>query len=242
MRLSCAGSSSSGNCWILTDNAGEILLLDVGVSEMEIKKAVDFKVSNIVGACATHSHADHSKSVKDCIKMGIKVATPYSGHIQIQKYCFGRYEIKAFALDDVACEKWQHTNSDGSECPIYGFFVTHPELSSPLIYATDSKLIKWCFAKQHPGTIILGVDYQEDRLSKESYKTTHILQGHMSIDCCCDFLKANKTNSLRNVIIGHLSEDGADEQYFIDRVKEVVSCDIYMGRKGLEINLDDCPF
>ena len=164
--------------------------------------------------------------------MGIRVFKPYDmSHLQTANVNFGSFRVTAFALDDKDCTTWQHTNTDGSECQIYGFFITHPELESPFIYATDCKLIKWNFKKQRPCAILLGVDYQEDMLDSESEKYQHQLEGHMSIDTACAFVKANDTECLHNVILGHLSHDSSQGNDFIERMKKTCSCPITIAHK-----------
>ena len=44
MRIKCIGTGSNGNCYSLTDNNGNILLLDAGLPINEIKIGIDFKV------------------------------------------------------------------------------------------------------------------------------------------------------------------------------------------------------
>lgn len=43
IRFRCGGSSSSGNCYSITDESGKILLLDAGIPLPEIKKLVRWK-------------------------------------------------------------------------------------------------------------------------------------------------------------------------------------------------------
>ena len=50
MRLKCLGSSSAGNCYLLTSCSGETLILDCGIPIKEIKKGLDCNVKGIVGA------------------------------------------------------------------------------------------------------------------------------------------------------------------------------------------------
>ena len=237
MKLKCISSGSSeGNTYALISNSGEILLLDLGASVKQIKIGLDFNVSGIVGAIATHLHKDHSQSVKQIENMGIRVMKPYNAlceHFQMFSGNFGNYRVTAFALDDKDCTTWQHTNTDGSECPIYGFFITHPELENPFIYATDCRCIKWNFKKQKPCAILLGVDYQEDMLDSESEKYQHQLEGHMSIDTACEFVKANDTEYLHNIILGHLSHDSSQGNDFIERMKKSCSCHITIAHKGM---------
>lgn len=57
MKLRCLGSGSSGNCYLLTAGNGETLIIDPGVPIKEIKKALNWDISCVVGAVCTHHHA-----------------------------------------------------------------------------------------------------------------------------------------------------------------------------------------
>lgn len=48
-------TGSNGNSYVLK-NENEILLIDLGVNVMEIKKAINYKVSNIAGSVVSHKH------------------------------------------------------------------------------------------------------------------------------------------------------------------------------------------
>lgn len=53
--LKTIATGSNGNSYALMNDNG-ILLLDLGVSAKVIKKAVDFRVSDIVCCLVTHKH------------------------------------------------------------------------------------------------------------------------------------------------------------------------------------------
>lgn len=53
--LKTIATGSSGNCHALIADK-EILLLDLGVSAKEIKKAIDFRVMDISGCLVSHNH------------------------------------------------------------------------------------------------------------------------------------------------------------------------------------------
>ena len=59
MLLKTIATGSNGNCYALI-NDNEILLLDVGIPAMEIKKEIDFKISNVVGCVVSHEHCQRS--------------------------------------------------------------------------------------------------------------------------------------------------------------------------------------
>lgn len=239
MILKCISTGSdNGNCYVLKDKNGKMLLLDLGCSEKTIKQAIDFQIKDIVGCLVTHHHMDHAKSVDRFRKMGLNVFTPYEKPKQKAfNEKFNDFKVVAFPLDDVSGKKFQHTDSDGTECPIYGFYITHPEIMNvgPILYITDCCYIKYTFSGL--STIILGVDYQEDLLDEESAKFEHQIQGHMSIDTCCKFLSCNNSFSLTNVVIGHLSEENANDKDFVEKIQKVVKSNFYIARKNLEIKL-----
>lgn len=216
MKLHCIATGSSGNCYTLTSDSGETLILDCGIPIREIKKGLNWNVKDVVGVLCTHQHLDHSKSLKDFKTMGIPVFAPY---ISLEPMAIGKeYRIQAFDLTTVE-GRWTHTNADGSECPCYGFLITHPEMGK-MIYITDTELIKWRF--KYINHILLGVNYDKNLIDRDDAgKTNHVFRGHLSIDTACDFVKANCSDALQNVIMCHLSSKNADRDSFIEKMKKV---------------------
>jgi phosphoribosyl 1,2-cyclic phosphodiesterase len=72
MVLKIIGTGSKGNAYVLK-NEHEVLLIETGVNIKEIKRALDFDYSKIVGCIVTHEHLDHSKSMYDVMRLGIDV-------------------------------------------------------------------------------------------------------------------------------------------------------------------------
>lgn len=56
MRLKCLGSSSAGNCYLLTSDSRETLILDCGIPIKEIKKGLDWNIRGIKGMIISHAH------------------------------------------------------------------------------------------------------------------------------------------------------------------------------------------
>lgn len=154
----------------------------------------------------------------------------------------GRWKIRAFDLTDLN-GKWTHTNSDGSECKCYGFWIDHPEMGT-MIYATDTELIKWRF--KNVNHILLGVNYDPELLFGDDAKKNHVVRGHMSIDTACEFVKANVSDQLQNVIMCHLSKENADAGKFIEKMKKAVpNVNVCVAELGMELELrnpGECPF
>ena len=185
---------------------------------------------------------DHSRSLKDFNSMGIPVFAPYISE-KPMKIGNGDFRVQAFDLTTLD-GRWTHTNADGSECPCYGFLITHPEMGR-MIYATDTELIKWKF--KGINHILLGVNYDKDLVNVDNQsKANHVFRGHLSIDTACEFVKANTSNDLQNVIMCHLSSENADKDLFIEKMKKVAgNANVDVAEPGNEWVLrkgDECPF
>lgn len=241
MRLKCLVSSSAGNCYLLTSNSGETLILDCGIPIKEIKKGLDWNIKGIMGVLCTHKHLDHSKSLKDFKSMGIPIYAPYISQ-KPMAIGSGAFRIQSFDLTTVD-GRWTHTDADGTECPCYGFLITHKEMGR-LLYITDTELIKWKF--KDINHILLGVNYDKDLVDTDNPKANHVFRGHLSIDTACDFVKANDSDSLQNVIMCHLSSENADKDSFIEKMKNAVNgASVDVAEQGKSWNLrkgDECPF
>ena len=242
MKLKCIATGSTGNTYALISDTGEILLLDLGVSEKTIKKGIDWKISNVVGTVISHGHKDHSLSVEDFKSMGIPTLAPYLGN-SCKSMNMGGFAVKPFDLTTID-GSWTHTDADGTPCPIYGFLIIHKEIGR-LLYITDCEVIKWRF--KDIDHILLGVNYDKDMVDwSNPAKNNHVFRGHLEIGTACDFVKANYSDRLQNVIMCHLSSENADSDSFIEKMKKVACvANVDVAERNKEWALrkgDECPF
>lgn len=226
MKLKVLGSSSSGNCYILESDT-EALIIESGLPFMEVKKALNFNVRKIVGVVVSHSHGDHAKYVTEYKKAGINIFQLFEteGSNQLRK--FGNYIIKAFPLvHDVPC---------------HGFYIFHDNIGS-LVYATDTEYIKYRF--KNLNHILVEANHSYDLIDNEAVNREHVLRGHMSLQTALDFISTNDNPALRNVVLLHLSDKNSDSEQFLQKTKETVKygADCYIAEKGLEVDLNLCPF
>jgi len=242
MKLTCLGSSSAGNCYLLQADSGETLILDCGIPIKEIKKGLNWNVKDVVGVLCTHKHLDHSKSVKDFETMGIPICKPYETLLMSQFLANSYFTVRVFDLTTVD-GRWTHTDANGEPCPIFGFLITHTEMGK-MLYITDCEVIKWKF--KDINHILLGVNYDKDLVDTDNPKANHVFRGHLSIDTACDFVKANDSDSLQNVIMCHLSSENANKDSFIEKMKNAVNeANVDVAEQGKSWILrkgDECPF
>lgn len=55
MRVISTGSQA-GNCYALTADSGEILILDFGCDHKKILRGIDYRISDVKAALLSHEH------------------------------------------------------------------------------------------------------------------------------------------------------------------------------------------
>ena len=131
MVLKVLSSGSKGNCYVLTDNNGRRLILDVGIQYKKILDGIGYELLSVDGVCVTHEHKDHSLSANKFRIRGIPIYRPYTYEPNARPIVdFGKFHIQWFPLEH--------------DVPCYGFLVTHPEMGK-LVYITDTAYCKYRF-------------------------------------------------------------------------------------------------
>lgn len=223
IKFKCLSSGSVGNCYILTADNGEQLVLDCGIPIKQFKKENSFNVSDIVGVICTHFHKDHSLSVKDFQKMGIEVWQPYLDENKRQLKKFGCFSVQSFEVPH-----------DCTDCVAY--FIKAD--GHKILYATDFEYLPVSFRKIGLDTLIVECNYCEDMLNKDDAKYKHVLQGHCSLNTYLEIVNDNR-DSARNVLACHLSQLGSDKDKILTETKKIANKGVYVDycRKGLEVDL-----
>lgn len=232
MFVRCIGTGSKqGNCYALYDSSGKILLLDLGMSAKDIKRAIDYRISDVVGAVVTHSHLDHSKSVKDFENMGIPVFKPFDETKACPlKIRYGGFGVQAFKVPH-----------DGTPC--YGFYITVD--GHRILYATDFEYLPCSFKNVRLTDMIVECNHQKELVDKGQAKYTHQIKGHCSLDTLIEkVIKENMTSDLRTIVLCHMSQDSADPEECLSEVQKIVGegVNVVVARKDLEVELSKYPF
>lgn len=237
VNLKCLASGSSGNSYLLSTDT-ETLILDCGIPIKEIKRGLGYDIKRVSAVLTTHQHSDHFKSARDFEEMGIKVIKPWENPKPQQ--IKGEWRVKCLDLTTLD-GKWTHTNTDGTECPCYGFYITHPDMGK-MVYITDTEFVKWKFKEINH--ILISCNYMKKYLSDDEAKRNHVLRGHMELETVKEFVKANKSNDLRNVILCHLSGENANGEEVVAEVQKVAGIGVKVdyAAAGKEWELSELPF
>lgn len=173
--------------------------------------------------------------------MGIPVFAPYENKEPMSFNGMAGLTVQSFDLTDLQ-GRWTHTNTDGAECPCYGFFISHPDMGK-LLYITDTELVKWRF--NDINHILISCNYQSKYIDGDDSKKNHVLRGHMELNTVKEFVKSNNSNDLRSVILCHMSRYNADPKECVSEVQKVApQAYVEYARAGenYELKGDECPF
>lgn len=245
MRLNVLGSDSNGNCYVL-QNDKEALIIEAGVRFSEVKKALKWQLSKVVGAVITHEHNDHAKYVRDFVSNGITVlALPSVFKAKVIDSLSFRKEIepmhgyivggfKVFAMP--VCH----------DVPCVGFIIEHEDMGR-MLFVTDTMMLEY----RVPGLnhILLEANYAEDILDTKieagsvplSMKP-RLIHSHMEIETTKGILRANDLSGVNEIVLIHLSNGNSDERRFVREVQEVSGKPVYAAVAGLELNLSKNPY
>lgn len=246
MKLSILGSSSSANCYVL-HNDKEALIIEAGVTIKNVKQALDFNISKVVGCFVTHEHGDHSKYVEQYLKASIDVFASkgtidnikIKGNLKpivIDKYKaiqLGNFKVYAF-----------DTQHDCQE-PI-GFLINHEEIGT-LLFATDTYYLKNTFSNLT--NIMIECNYSQELLNENvsrgkinNKRKIRVMQSHMSLQTLKQTLQANDLSKVNNIILLHLSAENGDEKLFKGDIERLTGCKVTIAKRGIEMTIDKTPF
>lgn len=237
MKLKVIGSGSSGNCYIL-DDGKHILMLEAGVPFSEVKEEIDYEVSRIAGVLSSHEHGDHRKYLQEFEAYGIPVVKGNEEHyynsIYFPPFFLGDFTVIPFdVVHDVPC---------------FGYVIDHPDMGR-LVFVTDTEYVKFTF----PGVnhIMVEANYAQDILDENMNSgeipkglRDRIMKSHMSFDTARKMVEANKSSTLMNVIMCHLSRRNSDHKRFMADMQETVGefCNVLVAKRGREFDLSKFPF
>lgn len=228
-------TGSTGNSYII--QAGEeILLLELGINFKNIKKALNYDLSKVIGALVTHEHKDHSKGVNDAMKSGIDVymSEGTAAGIEFKDINYGHrlnylkhsesYKIGGFLVVPF------NTQHDVNE-PL-GFLIYHPEIGK-LLFATDTYYLKSKF--QNVDHILIECNYSEDVLLTLPAWRSRTIKSHMSLETLKETLRTWNLEGTKDIMLIHISGENGNPNRFKEEVEELTGIKTYAAMPGLEI-------
>ncbi len=249
MQLHVFATGSHGNCYVLKDKAGKMLMLDCGVPMQAVYRAVDFNTTALDACLCGHFHSDHLKAAKDMLKAYMPV---YMTGLTAE---LGKIDRMSPTLricredDQLKIGNWRvlpfptYHDAPGS----VGFLIRHTEEDVTVAYVTDTGFIKYVFPNLN--VLLVECNYIDellkadaDRLHEEGDRFIRSYESHMSLERLLSYLSKVDLSKLKNIVLVHMSDRYSDENRMIEEVKRQTGVSVYAAHAGDVIPLDEVPF
>lgn len=245
MKLHVLGSSSNGNSYILEGNS-QTLLIECGLPLKDVKKALNFDLSNVVGVVCSHSHGDHAKHALNYASNGIGLYTSNDTYSKLTAVPpLSKYLIEAgkqFTIGEFKILPFEVKH----DVPCLGFLINHAE-SGTILCVTDTHYIPKTFKGLNQ--ILIEANYEADILDSnlwngkiDNMRYQRVLRSHMSLETCVEALKANDLKDVQNIVLIHLSPQNSNAALFKNKVVEATGKNVHIALKGLVIDFNKNPY
>lgn len=237
MKLIISGSSSKGNSYALQSDSGEILLIEAGIHLREVKKAIGYKTSKVVGCIVSHAHGDHAKYIPEYLKAGInvssndEVAEKYPGVDTMSEnitFRFGDFGVTPFPVEHDAKN--------------FGYLIHEPSYGT-IFFATDCYNLH--FVIRGCKTYLAECNYSDAILDKAvadgktpRSQADRVRLSHMSLEHSIAWLKeCDAEHCAKQIILIHGSARHLNPIIAVNKFQQVIGVPTYYAKSGEIINL-----
>lgn len=194
--LNVIATGSKGNAY-LVESEGKKILLDCGVNEKSILRALDYNLLDLCGVLVTHEHDDHAHCVSKLQNRFVDVYGPDTiKAIEVEPLIKYRCKVGHFMFMPFDLPH------DGVRN--YGYYVELPD-GETLLYATDYSYIPYRFNKPI-NHFLIECNYMVSDLDKEEEKYSHVVRGHAGMNTVIAYLHMSVTTETKSITLCHMTQ------------------------------------
>lgn len=220
MRFCSLFSSSSGNSTFI-GSAKTGILIDAGVSTKRLREALvskEIDPSSLGGIFITHEHSDHIKGMRILASTfnipvyasaGTMDFLEENGHVT-SKFPFEVIDAKGVEIGDIFVKAFRTPHDSADSC---GFQISFSDGQKAAI-ATDTGCITDEMRENIVGCNLVMLESNHDVGMLQNgpypyYLKRRILsdRGHLSNECCAEFVKELVQKGTSRIFLGHLSDE-----------------------------------
>lgn len=232
VNITVIGSGSSGNCYVL-DNGIDQIMIEAGLPWKRVGPMLGFDYSRLVGLLVTHEHGDHAKYVDQFLQ---HTSVPvYMTHGTAEALGLDSYRLKVVkARRTVHVSTWTvtpfQTEHDAAE-PV-GFLLDTPA-GDRVLYVTDTYFVRYRFSDVTMMMVEMNYSEQEVALNHAdgllpSALEKRIQRSHMAEATALEFIEANVSPKLQQVILIHTSQANSNPVDFVRKTEEITGVPVYI--------------
>lgn len=235
MKVVTLASGSKGNCCLITSSTTSILI-DAGLPLGEIENHLAYLgvwPKDINAILVTHEHGDHIKSVGAFSRKYNTKVFAHQNEWKVLNSKLGKlleeniksFELAPFVVGDFKILPFQVPH-DSFSC--FGFTIS--ENDNQMTIATDLGEITDDILNFFNGSTlaIIEANHEVELLAKNVKYSAELKRrilstyGHLSNDACADAVSKLYTKKVRQIILGHLSEENNSPSLAYNKIKQTL--------------------
>lgn len=177
--------------------------------------------------------------------MGIRVYMPeqVKENYQSELLAIPVSPMKTFTVDELSVIPFGVPHDEDVTC--FAYLISGDSFGK-LLYMTDCIYCKYNLSNQGINHFLVECHHSNDLLEEydNSALRDRVLQSHMDLQTCKEFIRVNKTGNLRNVILCHIGRNSGAGEYFASEMRKITGQNIpvMVAEPGLTVELMKEPF
>lgn len=227
LNIHIVGTGSSGNCVIVDDGYGK-LMLDAGLRPSQIVRGAD--LSNIEAVLITHEHGDHCKAVPELQRRGLDVYMSNGTYVNFPVDLVLNRPNLIKGFKQFKTDSWIVMPFDVEhdvEEPL-GFLCESRNSGTKFVYIVDSFIVDYDFTGVTHW--LVECNYSDDLLERGNYEEfvkERVRRSHLSLDSLKALLTTSDLSKTEEIWLLHMSDANSDEARFISEIQAVTGIPVY---------------
>ena len=207
----------------------------------DVKRAIDYRLADVVGCIVSHEHGDHAKYATEYAKFGVNIYGPQD-IAEKKQFPYGRYHVLKPTVTTKIGSFSVCPYANHHDVEIYGYLIFHRDMKT-FLFSTDSYRIDKNF--KGVNHFLIEANYSDVLLKENVWngninkaQADRIMLSHMSLDYCIQYLRdCEAEKSAKTITLCHLSERNSDPVSFQKTVAGAFGVPCYCAHKGLIVEL-----
>jgi phosphoribosyl 1,2-cyclic phosphodiesterase len=232
MEIINLASSSAGNCYVLYDGHS-YLLLEAGIKYKDLVKELarkGLKLTDIKHVLVSHNHKDHSVAANDISRF----MTVWGSEITLEGVTGKKKVLRPNRWNTVGNYKVIGFDTE-HDCPgALGFIIKSLATDEQLLFATDTKYIRFNLRQYKFDYVMLECNYDDDLLEDIKIHPSlkrRLINSHLGLKTAVKTLKALDLSNCKGIYLLHLSDRHANEDKMLNTVMAETGVSTYVALK-----------